>query len=338
MEQAKELMNSVSKASSDAVEELTDMASDVTSGVVNTVSRIANDTMGSVTDVASNATLVIQNNVASTPLTTETKNTTSNISYKDAVGNFFEYKSRYEKKYFTWKKDRKNKNDGNRDPYVPKCLECNGSGGMSFEITSKKLIAKCKSSPQCKFHININRMVVEQLESLFSEAVTFQNSEKDQLIIQKNKMVFYNHTPDEKDTDETIENIEYFNDEAINYMNQKNKAIHGTPEEVAKYEALEREYKEILAKMQKAKDSIVTGEQTHTFYKDLAEIYRTELLPTVEAMRVYRDRYRFTPISKMEERSKDTRKIRYNTHMMEIDNTTSEQPDFSSPEILYRLN
>jgi hypothetical protein len=333
MEQLTDIVNSVSKVAND---------------VGDTISSATNDFVESVSDTMSDATSAVTP-LQSTPDVDAPKPPPTDrptVSYKDAVDKFFEYKSLYETKYTSWKKKQRGKSSGNgtltrpKKQYNPKCLVCKGSGGMIFEMTKKKLTARCNSSPKtCGFHIEIDRLSVASVEDLIPEYTENQNVDKNAIIFFKNRMVFYDYVPsaaDDLENNERIEFISQINEELKYLMNQKMVAIFGSTEELAKYEMLREQQKAILVEMQRSLDKISKDDPV-SIYHDVVETYNSRLLPVVEDLRTYRDRYRFLPATMLSDPSKE-RMCPYEPRMMEIDRYTFAYPDFKDRVNIYRLS
>ena len=119
-------------------------------------------------------------------------------------------------------------------------------------------------------------------------------------------------------------------------MNQKMSAIYGSTEELEKFKLLEKQYKAVIEEMQKAKEKITDDNATKTYEDLVKNMYKSRLLPIIQEMRVYRDRYRFLPASKLSDPIKE-RTCPYNAQGMEVDMETYRSPDFSDRVKEYRL-
>ena len=101
----------------------------------------------------------------------------NNVTYYEALNNYYKLKNDYEKKYYTKKfkiinndlltiKDKK-KEISNINQ---KCINCNKDGGTIFKYENKNLIALCgnKTSP-CNLNISLSKDKILDIRNLLSD-------------------------------------------------------------------------------------------------------------------------------------------------------------------------
>jgi hypothetical protein len=96
----------------------------------------------------------------------ESDNQSRKIEYKDALVSYFSVKKKYEEKWQENKKKvwAKNINKIGKkstqklvQAVVPKCINCDQPGGMSFRSEDQKYNAQCAAANPCNFHIELFR-------------------------------------------------------------------------------------------------------------------------------------------------------------------------------------
>ena len=324
------------------------------SGLVDSASKFVSDTADDITDTVSRAVDSVSSGgiLPPDPPTTDspdsldsptpsgigTQSPDSLPSYEVAVNSFYELKSAYENRFFDFKRNMKKKQvfGGKGEvarrigKYKPKCPKCNGIGGASFTMDASSLEARCTASTPCGFRIHISRAAVVSGEALIDDLTEEERYYKDAIIREKNKIVFDGYEPTEYDIErnaKTMGDISFDIEIRKNILVHKSNAIHGTPADRKEYEMLEDNYKQILGEIQKLKDGVAgtagtagatTIDRGDRTYADIAEIYKTRLVPTIESMRPLRKAF-----------------MEHNIGGMELANDTYDVVDYSDRVVTY---
>jgi hypothetical protein len=231
--------------------------------------------------------------------------TTIDVSdLKDALNEYFKLKLKYEDKIMENKqKIIKNKRLSNREKRVeylklkPKCINCGRPGGTKFqniyfpsddkEDSHRQYSATCGViSDPCNLQIKINVGNVELLPNLLDEMQSGIKSLKDEVIDDKNKLLFgYLSTEDvltkfddlkEQITSYTLlyeQYLETYN-ELVDNEKKKNELEESTTESFYKID----EIKECIKKMNETNNA--------QYARDAVSIYTTTLQPLLNKIRI----------------------------------------------------
>jgi hypothetical protein len=295
MEQLSGLVDSASKMMSDAADDITTGVGRATDDITRGIGRMISNDKSETNDTNDpSETNDPSDDTVSQHISTTTKPTQQAETlptYDVAVNTFYELKSLYEKRFADFKKNvRKKRVFGGKSEmtrrvgnYKPTCPKCKGVGGASFEMTDHNLYAECTASPKCNFKIHIKRTNVDQVEHLIKDCMDEERRKKELVIREKNRMIFNGHEPTEYETN-LVDDVSWI----ISYKNEllvkKSNVLHGTPADRKEYEMLEDNYNQILGEIQKLKD-VPEAERN---YKEMVEIYKTRMVPTIESMRPLR--------------------------------------------------
>lgn len=214
------------------------------------------------------------------------------VNYAEALDNYFRIKQKYEIELLNEKRKAFSKGKTTKDAIrrsksvIPKCLNCNKSGGMSFKITSERYTASCGNTQNpCKFNIILTRGSYILSETYLDAMGEILNDTKQIVVKQKMDALFEYVSEDtsSRKFKETMKRYEedskLFNSEMKNFNELYNNAKQS--DDIKK--------RQIIIYNINQKIKTLTDEYnesgTTSILKVVVNMYQTELIPEIENLR-----------------------------------------------------
>lgn len=259
----------------------------------------------------------------------EPKEIINKVNYKQAVDDFFRVKTKYEnyllkKRKNEYKKGKTIKGSQRRSrSFVPKCLNCQKSGGMIFDITHDRYSAYCGNKVEpCKFVIELTRGTYILSESYLTTMREIIDENKTTIIQQKMDSIFdfiSEQTAARVFKDKLTEferDIIFYKDELNNYNELYNNV--GKENDIKKKQLA---IYNINQKIKTIQDEYKENGNT-SILKLIANLYKTELIPEIENLR----KLKYDVVEMDNTNENKNRLIQYEVHPSREEENDSEEP------------
>jgi hypothetical protein len=216
----------------------------------------------------------------------------ANIDYIEALHDYFKLKTKYETDFHLQKKTAYKSGTTKKSKrklvsrVIPKCINCNNSGGTLFENRDQIYYAKCISKTPCNLNIQIENGICYNTLSTLALEKNELDEIKSKMITQKLNHIF--NYADEKTTmklfKEYLEQYNYYNKEYVETLEQYN-TLYNDPIREMKIKAKQQQVYDIMNSIKDLIEQYKKDGNTELL-KNAIDIQVKELNPEIHNLRL----------------------------------------------------